>query len=128
MLFPHAMDHATLSMIVMVNSFASTANATMTPTSGPTSAPIPHRHHQAAVVAALANPPAPYSAKKNHTLNIGVLHQFHPLHKHHSRSTISARVETEEVRLNAMKNTTTTRKEWWLCPLGGTTEVQDVEK
>ena len=94
MLFPHAMDLVELSTTAMVNSFASTENATMTPTLGPTSAPNHHlhHHHQAGVVG-LAEPPATYSVTDNHTLNIRVLHPMYPpAHMHSSLSTILAKV------------------------------------
>jgi hypothetical protein len=52
MLNPRATDHATPLTIVLVNSFASTANVMMILMLGHTFAPIHHRHHQAAVVTA----------------------------------------------------------------------------
>jgi hypothetical protein len=86
MLFPHAMDLVELSTTALVNSFASMANAMMTPMLEAASAPNHHlhHHHQAGVVG-LADPPATYSATENHTLNIGVLHPMYPpAHKRYS--------------------------------------------
>jgi hypothetical protein len=79
--------------IVLVNSFASTANAMMTLMLGPTSVVELVHHHQVAVVA-LANPPAHYNVTETHTLSTSVLHQLHHPHKHHSRLMISAKVAT----------------------------------
>jgi hypothetical protein len=52
MLNHRVMDHAPPLTIVLVNSFASTANVMMILMLGPTFAPIHHRHHQVAVVTA----------------------------------------------------------------------------
>jgi hypothetical protein len=82
MLYLHAMDHATLSTTVLVNSFALTANAMMTPMLAPKYVLEPLHHHQ--VVVAPASPPAQKNVAQIHTLSTSVLHQLHHPHPHHS--------------------------------------------
>jgi hypothetical protein len=82
MLNPRATDHATPLTIVLVNSFASTANAMMTPMLGPKYVLEPLHHHQ--VVVAPASPPAQKNVAQIHTLSTSVLHQLHHPHPHHS--------------------------------------------